>query len=130
MTFWPLSRPRQTELKNARATLTTLLMMASTIESRDPFTGGHLWRVSRLAEMLARRIGMGAVDIHRVAISCARTRKSVPVCWPVIRWPASRRMPCDHTTNAPMAPATRMGFAAMTFLAMRVSSPSVKPLMQ
>lgn len=68
MTLWPLSRQRQPELKNARATLTTLLMMACTIESRDPFTGGHLWRVSRLSEMLARRAGMGAVDTHRVAI--------------------------------------------------------------
>ena len=68
MTFWPNSRQRQPELTNARATLTTLLMMACAVESRDPFTGGHLWRVSRLSEMLARRIGMGAVDIHRVAI--------------------------------------------------------------
>lgn len=68
MTFWPHPRQRQPELKNARATLSTLLMMASTIESRDPFTGGHLWRVSRFAEMLARRAGMGAVDVHRIAI--------------------------------------------------------------
>ncbi len=68
MPFWPLSRKCQPELKNARAALTTLLMMACTIESRDPFTGGHLWRVSRLAEMLARRIGMSAIETHRVAI--------------------------------------------------------------
>ncbi|KAA3649455.1 MAG: HD-GYP domain-containing protein [Proteobacteria bacterium] len=46
----------------------TLLAMAWVVEARDPYTGGHLWRVSRLAETLARRAGLGERDVSRIAI--------------------------------------------------------------
>jgi len=42
--------------------------MAWMVEARDPYTGGHLWRVSRYAELLAEALGWPPADIARVAI--------------------------------------------------------------
>ncbi len=38
--------------------LKSLTLMASVIEARDAYTGGHLWRVSQYAQRLARAAGM------------------------------------------------------------------------
>lgn len=46
----------------------TLLVMAWSVEAREPYTGGHLWRVSRMAELLARHAGLSEIDVSRVAI--------------------------------------------------------------
>jgi hypothetical protein len=46
--------------------LTSLFLMAWFVEARDPYTGGHLWRVSRYAQLLARR-----GDLSPLQITCA-----------------------------------------------------------
>jgi len=43
-------------------TLKSLLGLAMVVEARDPYTAGHLWRVSRLASLLAARGGLSAHD--------------------------------------------------------------------
>jgi hypothetical protein len=43
--------------------LKSLLVLASVIEARDRFTGGHVWRTSRYARVLAERLGMTAGDV-------------------------------------------------------------------
>ena len=40
--------------------LASLLVMAWVVEARDPYTGGHLWRVSRYAALLCERAGIAA----------------------------------------------------------------------
>lgn len=48
--------------------LTSLLVTAWIVEARDPYTGGHLWRVSRFSRLLASRAGLGHVDTARITI--------------------------------------------------------------
>jgi len=48
--------------------LTSLLALASVVELRDPYTGGHLWRVGTFSRLLAERIGLGRDAIFRVSI--------------------------------------------------------------
>lgn len=67
--------------------LASLLTMAWFVEARDPYTGGHLWRVSRYARLLAEharfspaeaaRIGLGGFlhDLGKVGIPDAILRK-------------------------------------------------------
>lgn len=38
--------------------LKSLTLMASVVEARDAYTGGHLWRVSQYAQQLAQAVGM------------------------------------------------------------------------
>lgn len=60
--------PRASEEAHARALLASLLSMAWFVEARDPYTGGHLWRVSRYAHMVAERVGLGPVQVARVSL--------------------------------------------------------------
>jgi hypothetical protein len=67
--------------------LASLLTMAWFVEARDPYTGGHLWRVSRYARLLAdaagfpereaARIGLGGFlhDLGKVGVPDAILRK-------------------------------------------------------
>ena len=48
--------------------LASLLVMAWVVEARDPYTGGHLWRVSRYAALLCERTGVAADECARIAI--------------------------------------------------------------
>ena len=48
--------------------LSSLLVMAWMVEARDPYTGGHLWRVSQFAQLLAQRAGMAARDVARISV--------------------------------------------------------------
>jgi len=48
--------------------LTSLLALASVIELRDPYTGGHSWRVGNFSRLLAERIGLERATIFRIAI--------------------------------------------------------------
>lgn len=48
--------------------LTSLLILAWVVEARDPYTGGHLWRVSRLSKLLAEAAGLSAEMVSRIAI--------------------------------------------------------------
>lgn len=51
-----------------KALLRSLLVMAWAVEARDPYTGGHLWRVSQFARLLAEAAGLAASDVARVVI--------------------------------------------------------------
>jgi len=51
-----------------RDLLESLLSMATVIEARDAYTGGHTWRVSRYGEELAKRIGLDADGIFIVRV--------------------------------------------------------------
>lgn len=46
----------------------SLLVMAWMVEARDPYTGGHLWRVSRFARLLADDAGLPDTDVSRIAV--------------------------------------------------------------
>jgi hypothetical protein len=48
--------------------LTSLLSLAWVVEARDPYTGGHLWRVSRFASLLARHVGLSEKETWIVSI--------------------------------------------------------------
>ena len=48
--------------------LRTLLVMGGVVEARDPYTGGHLWRVSQYAKRLATRLGLSKDEITQVSI--------------------------------------------------------------
>lgn len=48
--------------------LKSLYVMASLVEARDPYTGGHLWRVSRFSRLLAEDAGLPDTDVARIAL--------------------------------------------------------------
>lgn len=48
--------------------LDSLLTMAWAVEARDPYTGGHLWRVSQLARMVAKAAGLTSNQVESIAI--------------------------------------------------------------
>lgn len=48
--------------------LESLLGMAWVVEARDPYTGGHLWRVSRYAALLCERAGTSSTVCAQVSI--------------------------------------------------------------
>lgn len=78
-------RQRRQEIQ--RAYLETIHMLAAAVEARDPYTGGHLERVTRYALATARELGwaserlneaeMGAIlhDIGKIGIQDAILRK-------------------------------------------------------
>ena len=48
--------------------LPSLLVMAWMVETRDPYTGGHLWRVSRFARLLAMCAHLSEKEVARIAL--------------------------------------------------------------
>lgn len=48
--------------------LRSLLTLASVIEARDPYTGGHIWRVSRYARALAVKLGIDRKEIFKTEL--------------------------------------------------------------
>ena len=48
--------------------LASLLSMAWFVEARDPYTAGHLWRVSRYAQLLAEALGLGPAQTARIGL--------------------------------------------------------------
>ncbi len=48
--------------------LLSLLNLAWFVEARDPYTGGHLWRVSRYAQALAEHAGLSPPEVARIAL--------------------------------------------------------------
>ncbi|MFI5165234.1 MAG: HD domain-containing phosphohydrolase [Thermoanaerobaculales bacterium] len=46
-----------------RPLLRSLLVLVSVIEARDRFTGGHVWRTSRYARLLAAKLGLSSGDV-------------------------------------------------------------------
>lgn len=55
-------------MTDAEALLASLLAMAWVVEARDPYTGGHLWRVSRYAALLCERAGTSLQVCARVSV--------------------------------------------------------------
>lgn len=51
-----------------RDMLTSLLSLAWVVEARDPYTGGHLWRVSRYANLVAERAGMTERQVAQISV--------------------------------------------------------------
>lgn len=49
--------------------LKSLLIMADIIEARDPYTGGHVWRVSQFAKLLAAKIGLPEDETIQVSLA-------------------------------------------------------------
>ena len=49
--------------------LRSLMLMAWMVEARDPYTGGHLWRVARMAEEMGRSLGMPDKEVRRIALA-------------------------------------------------------------
>ncbi|OIO84613.1 MAG: hypothetical protein AUK01_08765 [Anaerolineae bacterium CG2_30_57_67] len=49
--------------------LRSLLLMADIIEVRDPYTGGHVWRVSQFSKLLATKAGLPENEVIRVSIA-------------------------------------------------------------
>lgn len=46
----------------------TLMVMGGVVEARDPYTGGHLWRVSQYAKRLATQLGLSNDEILQMTI--------------------------------------------------------------
>lgn len=46
----------------------SLFIMASMIEARDPYTGGHLWRVSQYSRLLAEDADLSAETVARISM--------------------------------------------------------------
>lgn len=59
---------RTDRLRHHEDLLTTLLVMAWMVEARDPYTGGHLWRVSQFSRVLAVEAGLPEAEVARIAI--------------------------------------------------------------
>ncbi len=60
----------QQELQQYRqALLTSLMTSAVMVEARDPYTGGHLWRVARFSMTLAEHAGLDALESTRIGIA-------------------------------------------------------------
>lgn len=55
-------------LNIAKQMLKSLYVMASLVEARDPYTGGHLWRVSQYSRLLAEEAGFPITDVARIAL--------------------------------------------------------------
>jgi len=51
-----------------RGLLSSLLGMAWAVEARDPYTGGHLWRVSQMARLVAKSAGLSALETETIAL--------------------------------------------------------------
>ena len=49
--------------------LASLLTAAWMVEARDPYTGGHLWRVSQFAMILAAKAGQTEAEVQRIAMA-------------------------------------------------------------
>ena len=47
-----------------------LYRMAWIVEARDPYTGGHLWRVSQYCRQLAQDLGLDADEVARIELGC------------------------------------------------------------
>ena len=74
MSLFDLFRPHPSHAAPPSVSLTeeqmlaSLLVMAWVVEARDPYTGGHLWRVSRFARLLADQAALPEEEAARIAI--------------------------------------------------------------
>lgn len=54
--------------RRAEPLIASLLSMAWFVEARDPYTGGHLWRVSRYARLTAQRADLGQAEAAKIGL--------------------------------------------------------------
>ncbi|WP_370279565.1 HD-GYP domain-containing protein [Pontibacterium sp.] len=66
--FWRRKPAPVEQHQHAQGLLTTLYVMAAMVEARDPYTGGHLWRVSQYSRLVAEKLGLPAADIARIGL--------------------------------------------------------------
>jgi HD-GYP domain-containing protein (c-di-GMP phosphodiesterase class II) len=62
------STPKSTAMTATESLIKSLYVMASLVEARDPYTGGHLWRVSQFSRLLAEDAELPASDVARIAL--------------------------------------------------------------
>lgn len=55
-------------MQAAQELLKTLYTMAMMVETRDAYTGGHLWRVSRFSGLLAQEMGLPRGEVLRIML--------------------------------------------------------------
>jgi len=48
--------------------LQSLFMMSSMVEARDPYTGGHLWRVSQFSGLLSKKANLPNDEVARISV--------------------------------------------------------------
>lgn len=48
--------------------LRSLMVLGATVEARDPYTGGHVWRIANYAKLLAQRLGRSDSDIFAATV--------------------------------------------------------------
>lgn len=46
----------------------SLLVLADVVEARDPYTGGHIWRVSQFSKLLAVKIGLPEKEAVQISL--------------------------------------------------------------
>jgi len=63
-----MSLPDHVSAQLAEPLLLSLYVMASVVEARDPYTGGHLWRVSQFSRLLAEDLGLARSEIARITL--------------------------------------------------------------
>jgi HD-GYP domain-containing protein (c-di-GMP phosphodiesterase class II) len=51
-----------------KSLLKSLFVLASVVEAKDPYTGGHLWRVSQFAQLLGNSFGLNKEENAALAI--------------------------------------------------------------
>jgi HD-GYP domain-containing protein (c-di-GMP phosphodiesterase class II) len=55
-------------MQAAQELLKTLYTMAMMVETRDAYTGGHLWRVSRFSGLLAQELALPRGEVLRIML--------------------------------------------------------------
>jgi len=55
-------------MKHVEDLLQSLFVMASMVEAKDPYTGGHLWRVSQYTRLLAEAAELPPSEVARIAV--------------------------------------------------------------
>ena len=70
---WVSGAPEKSQvngLNNTHVThlLSSLMTMAWFVEARDPYTGGHLWRVAKFSELVALKAGLSKDDAARISL--------------------------------------------------------------
>ena len=49
--------------------LKSLLVLGTIIEARDPYSGGHVWRVAEYCKLLAEKAGLSKEEIIKAYLS-------------------------------------------------------------
>ncbi len=50
------------------ALVKSLLILADVVEARDPYTGGHIWRVSQFSKLLAIKMGLSEKEAVQISL--------------------------------------------------------------